>query len=220
MMQFYNLNDTRQIIQEEVNREMSDLASPLDVGDVIYSLSEKLPNTPIISRKRFLWIRLDLFAGTIGSQQSLADLRDDLLELFYFHLGGTASEWEQGQALPIADYRGRALRIAGKGKDLDHHLLGSLAGKERHRLTIAEIPYHKHGGGNHAHLQRSKVTPNKHAVDNGDLPKIMFHEDMGGVNVGTHESGPIILGEGGNMFHPTLGPSAYLAAIAFLGVRE
>jgi microcystin-dependent protein len=88
---------------------------------------------------------------------------------------------------------------------------GSGIGQKRHSLTIAELPAHQHGGGDHVHT----IGPNNN-VQNGTLTVNRMQGGGGyGVYLNSHvePSGDIIDLEGSNQPHENRPPYYALAFI-------
>ncbi len=196
-------------VNAAVNEAVANLAFPIPVGKIDFVLSATLPNDSIISIKQWWWLRLDLFSGTIGSVQSSADLKDDRLERLFLAWGGTASQWENGEAIDFPDFRGRVVGVAGQGTGLSSRAIGETIGEEKHTLTIGEMPNHNHGGGNHRH--GGVGIPYSNTQQAGG---------PGGCNWShSSYSGNIIAPQGSNQTHNNMQPSIFFAHLCFLGVQ-
>ncbi len=194
------------LVQQKVNEAVSALATPLKVGDIIDCLNTTIDDQFIIDRgDAWLWLRLDLFSGTIGSAQSNADLKDDRLEKLFLAWKGTPEKWANGEAISLPDFRGRGRKCAGQGAGLAPHAIGESIGEEQHLQTEQEMPSHNHrsarGGGS------NRGSPGYFA------PPLYYWGNAWAADLGI--SSPAGGGEPFNV----LDPSVYLVAIAFLGVR-
>jgi microcystin-dependent protein len=68
-----------------------------------------------------------------------------------FSLLGTTYGGNGINTFALPDFRGRTMVHWGQGPGLSDRVIGEAGGAESHTLTIAEMPAHSHGGGEHAH---------------------------------------------------------------------
>ncbi len=185
------------------------LMVPMMVGGSIPVKSKRLPNTDIVAKNGWLWLRPDRAFGSIGKALSSAQIKSDALEYLYLEWGGLQVDWDAGTPLLIPDYRGRVIGISGQGTGLSPREVGDSVGEEQHLLIIGEIPYHNHGGGNHRH--GGVGIPYSNTQQAGG---------PGGCNWSySSYSNNIINPQGGNQPHNNMQPSIFFAHLCFLGVQ-
>ena len=68
-----------------------------------------------------------------------------------FALIGTTYGGNGLSTFALPDFRGRTIVHQGQGPGLSDRVMGEEDGAESHTLTIAEMPAHSHGGGQHSH---------------------------------------------------------------------
>jgi microcystin-dependent protein len=68
-----------------------------------------------------------------------------------FSLLGTTYGGNGQTTFALPDFRGRTMLHQGQGPGLSERVIGEEGGTESHTLTIAEMPAHSHGGGEHTH---------------------------------------------------------------------
>jgi hypothetical protein len=174
------------------------LMVPMMVGGTMAVMSAILPNTDIVAKNGWYWLRLDRAFGSIGRASSNAQIKSDLLEYLFLELGGSQANWDAGVVLPIPDYRGRVIATSGQGTGLSPREPGDIAGEESHILTTDESNPHSH----------NTYTRWYNFGTSGS--------QLGGVRLdgGTQSS---VVG-GGQPFN-ILQPTVYYPSLSFLGVQ-
>lgn len=149
-------------------------------------------------------------AGWLPCDGRLTNVVDHprLFAALQYTYGGTGAQFR------LPDMRGRVPMGAGQGSGLSNRTVGQSLGYETHTQTVANMPSHSHGGGNHVHhYDRVRSDPIGTQIEPNYFAPGSSRALWTGDHIQTDYSGNTIAPEGSGSPHNIIQPSLVLNTI-------